>query len=198
MSHQPPPSPARVLVAFSSRSGSTAGIAEMIASVLAGAGHAVDCRPKEEVEDVSRYDAVVLGSGMFVVSRSSDGGGFLERHVECLRSRDVWLFCVGPIGGRPGRGSPDGTDDECAVVTVGRAIGAAGVAMFGTIGLPPGEDPVASLLPADRREVRSWAEQIASRLARSRRAALSARRPLGRSPDTDRGRSPAGARRSSG
>ena len=156
--------PKRVLVAFSSRSGSTAGAAEAIADVLRSSGFAVDCRFKEEVADVTAYRAVVLGSGMFVASRSSDGGGFLERHVAALRGREVWLFSTGPIGGRPGRAGADGVCDECAVVTVGRAIGARGVAMFGTIGMPPGADPVASLLPADQHEIRTWAAEIAAQL----------------------------------
>jgi menaquinone-dependent protoporphyrinogen oxidase len=163
-------SPTRVLVAFSSRSGSTAGTAEAIACVLRTAGFAVDCRPKEEVEDVTPYQAVVLGSGVFVPSRASDGGGFLERHAAMLRGRDVWLFSTGPIGGRAGRSSESGTGDEFAVVTVGRAIGARGVAMFGTVGMPSGDDPVASILPADRREVRSWAAEIAAALCSPRAA----------------------------
>jgi len=156
--------PKRVLVAFSSRSGSTAGTAEEIAAVLRSAGLTVDCRPKEEVTDVTPYRAVVLGSGMFVASRASDGGGFLERHRAALRGRDIWLFSAGPIGGRPGRGG-NGASDESAVVTVARAIDARGVKVFGTLGMPGGSDPVASLIPAGRREIRSWAADIAADLS---------------------------------
>ena len=156
--------PNRVLVACSSRSGSTAGAAEAIAGVLRSAGFTADCRAREEVASVTLYRAVVLGSGMFVPSRASDGGGFLERHAAALRGRDVWLFCAGPIGAGAGRSGPEATPDECAVITVGRAIGARGIAMFGTIGLPAGADPVASLVPADLREVRAWAAEIASQL----------------------------------
>ncbi len=162
--------PQRVLVAFSSRSGSTAGTAEAIAAVLASAGLEVDCRPKEDVSGVTAYGAVILGSGVYVPGRSSDGGGFLERHAADLRTRRVWLFCTGPIGGRAGRGGSDAAADECAVVTVGRTIGAAGVAMFGTIGMPGGDDPVASLYPADARQVRAWAETIAAELGASPRS----------------------------
>ena len=107
---------------------------------------------------------MILGSGVFVPGRASDGGGFLERHAADLRTRRVWLFCTGPIGGRAGRGGSDAAADECAVVTVGRAIGAAGVAMFGTIGMPGGADPVAAIYPADAREVRAWALSIAADL----------------------------------
>lgn len=153
--------PKRVLVAFSSRSGSTAGAAEEIADVLRHAGYSVDVRPKEEVADLTLYRAVILGSGMFVASHASDAGGFLEHHRAGLRGRDVWLFSIGPIGGRAGRGGPD---DEAAVVTVAKAVNARGVALFGTIGMPSGADPVSSLVPADRREIRSWALGIAADL----------------------------------
>lgn len=152
----------RVLVAFSSRSGSTAGAAEAIAAVLRADGFAVDCRPKEEVADVTPYRAVVLGSGVYVPSRASDGGGFLERHATALRGRDVWLYCSGPIGGRTV--ASDGLAGEVPVVMVGRAIGARGVGMFGSIGMPTGADPVAALLPASQQELRAWAAEIAAAL----------------------------------
>jgi menaquinone-dependent protoporphyrinogen oxidase len=171
--------PQRVLVAFSSRSGSTAGAADAIAAVLVAAGLAVDCRPKEEVADVTPYGAVILGSGVFVPGRASDGGGFLERHAAALRTRRVWLFCAGPIGARAGRGGSEAAADECAVVTVGRTIGAAGVATFGTIGMPGGEDPVAALYPADARQVRAWAESIAADLGAAPRSAAASERPRG-------------------
>ncbi len=152
--------PKRVLVAFSSRSGSTAGTAEVIADVLNSAGFVVDCRPKEDVADVSLYRAVVLGSGLFVASRASDGGGFLERHRVALRGRDVWLFSTGPIGGSVGHG----VGDETAVTAVARAVAARGVATFGTVGMPAGADPVTALVPADHRQIRSWAADIAAEL----------------------------------
>lgn len=156
-------SPMRVLVAFSSRSGSTATTAEEIAEVLRAGGLAVDCRAKEEVADVGPYRAVVLGSGLFVPSRASDGGGFLERHAAALRGRDLWLFCTGPIGGRGVR--PGDTDvDEPPVAAVARTVGARGVASFGSARMAPGDDPMAVLAPIDRGAVRQWAWEIAAAL----------------------------------
>ncbi len=154
-----------VLVAFSSRSGSTAEAAELIASSLRAAGLRVDCRPASEVADLATYDAVVLGSGVFVPSRASDGGGFIARHRTALRSLPVWLFCVGPIGG--GRAGADGaaaSTAECPATTVGQAIGARGAAAFGTQGMPDGDDPVSAIHPADARDVRAWAQGIADAL----------------------------------
>ncbi len=155
----------RVLVAFANQAGSTAGIATTIATVLDHAGLAVDCRLAAEVADLGPYDAVVLGSGVFVPRRRSDGGGFLVRHQEALRDRRLWLFCAGPIGrGRCGSGTAPGQSDDCGVVAVAQAVGARGAAMFGPTGLPADGDPAARLGPVDVQRVRAWAVAIAEQL----------------------------------
>jgi menaquinone-dependent protoporphyrinogen oxidase len=155
----------RVLVAFANRAGSTAGIAGAVATVLRHAGFAVDCLVASEVADVTPYSAVILGSGVFVPSRRSDGGGFLARHEAPLASRPVWLFCAGPIG--RGRCSADveatGPDDR-SVVLVARAVGARGAAIFGPIGLPADSDPLERLGPLDTERIRAWAGEIADEL----------------------------------
>ena len=56
----------RVLVAYGSRHGSTAEIAEAIAATLREAGLAVDCRKAGEVDSLDGYDAVVLGSAVYM------------------------------------------------------------------------------------------------------------------------------------
>jgi menaquinone-dependent protoporphyrinogen oxidase len=53
----------RVLVAYSSRHGGTAEMAEWIAAELAEAGLPVDTRDIAAVDSLDGYDAVVLGSG---------------------------------------------------------------------------------------------------------------------------------------
>ena len=51
----------RVLVAFSSQTGSTAGVAEVIAAALLREGLVVECRQTRDVADVAPYGAVILG-----------------------------------------------------------------------------------------------------------------------------------------
>ncbi len=156
----------RVLVAFASRSGSTAGIAVSIARGLTDAGLGVDCRPAGDVADVTPYDGVVLGSGVFLPRRGSDGGGFLVRHGPVLRTRAVWLFCAGPIGrGHEGGGAGPPAIGDCSVAEVARSIGARGFAEFGTPVPDPEADPVAGLAPVDGASVRAWAREIARDLA---------------------------------
>jgi len=155
----------RVLVAFANRAGSTAGIAGSIATVLRQAGLAVECRLASEVDDVTPYDAVILGSGLYVPRRASDGGGFLARHRAGLASTALWLFCAGPIGrGRCAGGAAAAEPDDCRVVAVGRSVGARGTALFGPVGLPADADPMERLGPVDQQRVRAWASEIAAEL----------------------------------
>ena len=155
----------RVLVAFANRAGSTAGIAGAVATVLRRAGFAVDCQVASEVADVTPYAAVILGSGVFVPSRRSDGGGFLARHEASLASRPVWLFCAGPIGrGRCPAGTAASDAEDCSVALVARAVGARGAAVFGPIGLPADSDPVERLGPVNIERARAWAGEIAGEL----------------------------------
>ncbi len=164
-----------VLVAFSSQTGSTAGIAQVIAAELRRTGLAITCLPASEVLDVSPYTAVILGSGVFLPRRGADGGGFLTRHAASLATRQVWLFCSGPIG----RGRTAGSDvpADCSVMEVASAIGARGAAAFGTLGLAEGESALDGLKPLDYDRVRVWARAIARELNAARGTSV-ARGPI--------------------
>jgi menaquinone-dependent protoporphyrinogen oxidase len=168
----------RVLVAFANQAGSTAGIASAVAAELRRAGLAVDCRLVTDVQDLAPYRAVILGSGVFVPRRRSDGGGFITRHRAELAARRVWLFSAGPIGrGRCQDGGP-APDDECSVVAVGRAVGARGTAVLGPIGLSADADPMEALSPVNHERVRAWAREIAADLRLPGPAAPTRRGPL--------------------
>jgi menaquinone-dependent protoporphyrinogen oxidase len=156
-----------VLVAYASQTGSTAGIAGVITAELRRAGLSVDSRPASAVNDLGSYGAVILGSGVFLARRGSDGGGFLVRHAAALGTRRVWLFAVGPIG-RPHDG--DAGRDADGVIDVARRIGAEGAAAFGSLGPATGADPLDGLEPVDLRRVRAWARAIAADLVTPRPA----------------------------
>jgi menaquinone-dependent protoporphyrinogen oxidase len=57
-------SAAPVLVAYASKHASTAEIAERTAAAMREAGYAAEARPASEVQDLSGYGAVVLGSAV--------------------------------------------------------------------------------------------------------------------------------------
>ncbi|WP_182111794.1 MULTISPECIES: flavodoxin domain-containing protein [unclassified Actinotalea] len=91
----------QVLVAVASRHGSTREIAEAIADELRSGGHRVDVRDPDEVEDPSGYDAVVLGSSVYVGRWSASARALVDRLAATYSDRPVWLFSSGPVGRQP-------------------------------------------------------------------------------------------------
>ncbi|MBN2346733.1 MAG: flavodoxin domain-containing protein [Candidatus Aminicenantes bacterium] len=88
----------KVLVAYGSKHGMTAEIAERIGKVLRQAGHEVDVRPAGKAGDPSAYRAVVLGSGVYAGFWRREAAKFLKVHEAELAGRPVWLFSSGPTG----------------------------------------------------------------------------------------------------
>jgi len=87
-----------VLIAYASRHGATAGIADRIAATMRAEGLAAEVRPVEEIEDISAYEAVVLGGASYLFHWLRDATRFARRHGDELRQRPVWLFSSGPLG----------------------------------------------------------------------------------------------------
>ena len=87
-----------VLVTYASRSGSTAEIANKIAEVLRTNGENVSVQPVANVTDLGAYDAVVLGSAVYVGHWMKEAVEFLESHENALSTRPVWIFSSGPTG----------------------------------------------------------------------------------------------------
>ncbi|MGW7681568.1 flavodoxin domain-containing protein [Kribbella sp. NPDC054772] len=105
--------PKKVLVAYASKAGSTAGIAEAIGAELRIHHHEADVVDVAAVKDVEAYDAVVLGSAIYVRRWRRDAVRFLKHNADALRTRQVWLFHSGPVG-------PDRDQDQAMPPTVRR------------------------------------------------------------------------------
>ncbi|HSK23809.1 MAG TPA: flavodoxin domain-containing protein [Egicoccus sp.] len=88
----------RILVAYASRHGATAEIAERIATGLRDAGFEVDARHVTHVVDLDSYDAVVVGASAYMFHWLKDATRFVERQQQALAARPVWLFSSGPLG----------------------------------------------------------------------------------------------------
>jgi menaquinone-dependent protoporphyrinogen oxidase len=81
-----------VLVAYASKRGSTAEIAEAIADTLRQSGMTVDCIGAGKVDSVESYDAVVLGSAVYIKRWRGDAKHFLRKHGKELSERPFWVF----------------------------------------------------------------------------------------------------------
>jgi menaquinone-dependent protoporphyrinogen oxidase len=88
----------RVLVAYATKYGATAGIAEMIGQVLREARLAVDVMPAGQAGDPAAYQAVVLGSAVYIGKWRKEAANYLKAHEKALAQRPVWLFNSGPLG----------------------------------------------------------------------------------------------------
>jgi menaquinone-dependent protoporphyrinogen oxidase len=87
-----------VLVAYSSKHGSTEGIAQAIADRLRELGEPVEVGSVDEVGDLEEFRAVVLGSAVYAGSWMKEAVEFVHRSAEALAERPVWLFSSGPLG----------------------------------------------------------------------------------------------------
>jgi len=145
----------KVLVTAASRHGSTDEIATALIRVLADAGFEVDSRAPQEVTSVADYDAVVIGSAVYVGKWLEPAKQLIERMAAELRQRPVWLFSSGPLGDPP-KPEADPTDIPDLVA----AANARGHKVFAgrlerdQLGL--GERTVVKLVGAPYGDFRDW------------------------------------------
>ncbi len=89
----------RVLVAYATKYRSTAEIADEIGKTLQTTeGLEVDVREVSTVTDLKPYQAVVLGSAVYVGQWQPEAVDFLVVYEADLARLPVWLFSSGPTG----------------------------------------------------------------------------------------------------
>ncbi len=163
----------RVLVSTASRHGSTSEIGVRIVAALraALAGDAVvDTLPAAEVGDAESYDALVLGSAVYMGHWLEDARHVAEQ-IAASPPRHIWLFSSGPIGDPP---KPE--EEPAEVSDIVKNVHARGHRVFaGRLDrhrLGFAEKAMVSALrvkDGDFRDwdaIETWAEQIAAELSR--------------------------------
>lgn len=161
-----------VLVAYASKRGSTAEIGETVAATLRREGLGVCLERAEDVQSLERFDAVVLGSAVYMKRWGGDARHFVKKHRKALRQMPFWVFSSGPVGD-PAKDNPEWAEPPKIIEKV-EELGGRGHVVFG--GCLPAE-PQGFLERAmvegtpkehrDRRdwaEIRGWAHQIATEL----------------------------------
>jgi len=88
----------KVLVAYASRHGATAGIAERVAKTLEANGLEVTLERATSATDPTGYDAYVIGGAAYMFHWMKETTEFVRRHRALLATRPVWLFSSGPVG----------------------------------------------------------------------------------------------------
>jgi menaquinone-dependent protoporphyrinogen oxidase len=153
-----------VLVAYASKHGATVGIATAVADVLDACGLNVDCREADTVKSLDGYDAVILGSAVYMRRWRPEARHFLRRHHRRLSELPFWVFSSGPVG--------DPAKDNAAwlephrTIAKAMALGARDHKVFGGVA----QGRMAAGLPEEQRdrrdwdEIRAWADGIAAEL----------------------------------
>lgn len=103
----------KVLIVVASRHGGTHGIADALAVDLRRQGLVTDVCDAKDLPPLSGYDAVVLGSAVYMGDWLPDAHRFWETKRAELARLPLWLFSSGPIGANDPRphGDPDGIKD---------------------------------------------------------------------------------------
>lgn len=88
----------RILVTYATKYGATAEIAEKIGQVILQAGLPTDILPTDRVSDLAPYEAIVLGSAVYVGQWRKEAASFLEANEKTMAKLPVWFFSSGPTG----------------------------------------------------------------------------------------------------
>ena len=117
-----------VLVAYASRMGSTREIAAAIGAQLTSRGFDVEVVVADATLPARSFDAVILGSALYMGRWEKGAIKFLRRQAPDLANRPTWLFQSGPSG------PPEGvrpTATPRAVRLVCEKVGLAAPTTFG-------------------------------------------------------------------
>lgn len=173
----------KVLVAYATRHGATAGIAERIAATLQAEGIDAEARSAASVRTLAPYDAFVVGSAAYMFHWLGDATKLVRRHRAELAAKPTWLFSSGPLGTEPL--NEKGQDQKEAAVPkelpeLAAAVKARGHAVFfgaydkdaEAIGvaermmklMPAARDALPSGDFRDWPEIEAWARAIAAEL----------------------------------
>ncbi len=87
-----------ILVTYASKYGATQEIAERIGEVLRQAGLQVDILPVASIRNLAAYEAVILGSAVYIGKWHKEAETFLRTNEKILAERPTWLFSSGPTG----------------------------------------------------------------------------------------------------
>jgi len=86
-----------ILLAYTTRYGSTQEVAEVIAAELQQAGLKVELQPMREVATLDNFAAIVLGAAIYNAKWHPDAYQFLMQHQGALGQRTVAIFALGPL-----------------------------------------------------------------------------------------------------
>jgi menaquinone-dependent protoporphyrinogen oxidase len=97
---------ATVLIAYATRYGSTQEVAEAVGARLRERGLGVEVHRARAVRSLEGFDAVVLGTPLYLGALLREMRQFLKRHRAALPQVPVAIFALGPVFGDQGLEEP--------------------------------------------------------------------------------------------
>ena len=88
----------KIIVAYATKYGATAGIADKIGEVLNSAGYTAEVLSVEKVTDLDSCQAIILGSSVYIGQWRKKAVKFLKRNSAVLSEKPIWLFSCGLTG----------------------------------------------------------------------------------------------------
>jgi menaquinone-dependent protoporphyrinogen oxidase len=160
--------PEPILVAYATKHESTHEVADAVAGRLRELGHEVDVLPAAEAGALAHYGAVVLGGALYTGRWHRDARRFLARHRDELARIPVAIFAMGPLSVEPVDIASSRRQLDHALAKE-PALEPVSIAVFGgRIDPATLRFPFARMEGGDARDwdaIRSWADEIAGRLA---------------------------------
>jgi menaquinone-dependent protoporphyrinogen oxidase len=145
----------RVLVAYGSKAGGTAGIAKAVGNLLAQAGYAVEVCDARSAGELGGFDGVVVGSSLYTGRWHADSLKLIKRLSAAGYRGPVWVFHSGPLG-------EDADQPQPLPKRVSAVLGDLDVRSTATFGGRLDEHPKGMLARAMARNVagdyRDWAD----------------------------------------
>ena len=146
----------RVLVAYGTKHGATAEIADTVADELRQTGHMVECLRADQVQSVEAYDAAVIGSAVYMKRWRPEARRLLKRQAKALANRPFWIFSSGPFGAEP----DPAWSEPAKTVRRAEQLGVRGHVVFGgRLPLEPDnfvERAMVKECPPESRDLRDW------------------------------------------
>ena len=161
---------ATILVAYASKGGATAEIAEWIGASLRRAGATVEVKPAGDVTTIDGFNAIVVGGPLYMGTVLKPGPASVSRPRTELASRPVALFVSGGSLGkndheaeqkaRAAAGAISGDISIAALGLFGGRVSSRNVPLIGRFlrNAMPEEDT------RDRAAIEGWADALHTRL----------------------------------
>ncbi len=85
----------KILVLYSSQTGTTQEIAKFMAQELVKAGHQADLMQVDKAKNLNAYDAMIIGAPVYIGKWKADAQTFVKDHANILKEIPHAYFMVG-------------------------------------------------------------------------------------------------------